>query len=148
MIFHSAWRSCQTICLVLGLMLSLFLLGTATAQESPRTPDEVVRLWLKVYPKDLEQAAHLTTLSFRQGVSKKDWVETQGPLLGGLRLRYGQTTLMYEEIRGEEAQVIVRARVSGFMLGSQMKEELHFLQKGPEGSWLVNRIVEYTENYQ
>lgn len=148
MVFCSTWKSYQTTSLVISLLLSSFLVDTGAAQEVPRTPGEVVQLWLKVYPNDLERAVHLTTLSFRQGVSKKDWVETQGPLLRGLRLRYSQATVVYEEIRGEEAQVIVRARVSGFMLGSQIKDELYFLQKGPDGSWLVNRVVEYTENYQ
>ncbi len=81
---YSAWTSCHKMCLVCGLVLELCLVGSAFDQESPLTPGEAVQLWLKVYPEHLERAVDLTTLSFRQGVSKKEWLGTQGPLLRGL----------------------------------------------------------------
>ncbi len=141
---YSAWTSCHKMCLVCGLVLELCLVGSAFDQESPLTPGEAVQLWLKVYPEHLERAVDLTTLSFRQGVSKKEWVATQGPLLRGLRMRYSQGTVTYEETHGDEARVIVRARISTWM-GDHVQDELYSLQKGPDGSWLVDRVDEYVE---
>lgn len=136
-------RSRQTICLVAGLLLGLCLVVPGFAHTSSLTPQEVVQLWLKVYPDHLEKAVDLTTLSFRRGVSKKDWVETQEPMLRGLRMTYREVKVMHEEIQGDEARVIVRARLSSFLLGNQVKNELYLLQKGLDGSWLVNRVEEY-----
>ena len=112
------------------------------AQEPELTPGNVVRLWQTVFPANLERAANMTTLSFRQGVSREQWIETQGPLLQGMQMRYGKGEVLYEDIRGDEARVIMRVRVSSWM-GSDIKNELYSLVKGPEGLWFVDRVDEF-----
>jgi len=84
----------------------------------------------------------MTTLSFRQGVSKEQWIDTQGPLLQGLQMRYGKGHVVHEDIRGDEARVIMRVRVSSWM-GTDIKNELYSLLKGPEGLWFVDRVDEF-----
>ena len=128
-------------CLVLILLLWAAL--PSLAQESPLTPGAVVQLWLTVFPHNLERAANMTTLSFRQGVSREQWVETQGPLLQGLQMRYGKGRVLYEDVRGDEARVLMRVSLSSWM-GSDVKNELYSLVKGAEGLWFVDRVDEFT----
>jgi hypothetical protein len=114
----------------------------AQAQHPDLSPQEVVALWLKVYPGKLEKAADLTTLAFRQGGFKEDWVVTQKPLLQGLQMRYIKTRILGEEIRAPYARVLVHARLSTWM-GAQEVDEQYLLLRGSDGSWLVDRIDEY-----
>ena len=127
-----------------GLVLIVFALPLAAsfAQESSLSPEAVVRLWQTVFPDHLDRAANMTTLSFRQGVSKEQWIETQAPLLQGLQMRYGKGKVLFEDIRGDEARVIMQVRLSSWM-GSDIKNELYSLVKGPEGLWFVDRVDEF-----
>ena len=129
---------------IIGLAITLCVLPAAAslAQESPLTPGEVVHLWQTVFPNNLDRAANMTTLSFRQGVSKEQWIDTQAPLLRGLQMRYGKGHVVHEDIRGDEARVIIRVRVSSWM-GTDVKNELYSLLKGSEGLWFVDRVDEF-----
>ncbi len=49
---------------------------------------------------------------------------------------------MYEEVRGNEARVILRVQVSSWMI-SAVKDELYSLVKGEEGLWFIDRVDEY-----
>lgn len=113
-------------------------------QEARLTPGEVVQLWLRLYPDHLDQAVELTTLDFRQGVPKKDWIETQEPLLRGMRMCYSHGAVQFEEIRGQDARVIVRTRIST-VFGVQVQDEQYYLEQDPEGMWLIDCIEEYVE---
>ena len=112
------------------------------AQTPPLTPGEVVRLWLTVYPDNLDRAASMTTLNFRQGIPRQDWINSQEPILHSLKIKYGQGKIMYEEVRGNEARVILHVQVSSWML-SAVKDELYSLVKGEEGLWFIDRVDEY-----
>ena len=131
--------------LALVLILGGFPVVSLFAQDSPLSPGEVVQLWQTVFPNNLDRAANMTTLAFRQGVLKEQWIETQEPLLRGMQMRYGKGEVLYEEIRGNEARVIIRVRVSSWM-GTDIKNELYSLVKGPEGLWFVDRVDEYVGN--
>ncbi len=112
------------------------------AQTLPLTPGEVVQLWLTVYPDNLDRAASMTTLNFRQGIPRQDWIDSQEPILRGLKMKYGQGKIMYEEVRGSQARVILRVQVSSWMV-SAVKDELYSLVKGEEGLWFIDRVDEY-----
>ena len=84
----------------------------------------------------------MTTLNFRQGIPRQDWIDSQGPILNGLKMKYGQGKIMYEEVRGSEARVILRVQVSSWMV-SAVKDELYSLVKGEEGLWFIDRVDEY-----
>jgi hypothetical protein len=131
--------------MIVGLLIMLLAPGQIGAQSSPLTPREVVQLWLTVYPDNLERAANMTTLNFRQGISHQDWIDGQGPILQGLKMKYGQGRVLYEDIQGEEARVILRVRVSSWM-GAATKDELYSLVKGEEGLWFIDRVDEYVPN--
>lgn len=129
-------------CCGLCFLVVLSVPGQIFAQAAPLTPGEVVQLWLTVYPSNLDRAANMTTLNFRHGISREDWIDSQGPLLQGLQMKYGKGQIVYEDIRGNEARVILRVQVSSWM-GSAVKDELYSLVKGEEGLWFVDRVDEY-----
>ena len=123
-------------------IIFLWIPVSSSAQTLPLTPGEVVQLWLTVYPDNLDRAASMTTLNFRQGIPRQDWIDSQGPILNGLKMKYGQGKIMYEEVRGSEARVILRVQVSSWMV-SAVKDELYSLVKGEEGLWFIDRVDEY-----
>ncbi len=119
--------------------------GQILAEQALLTPGDVVQLWLTVYPDNLERAANMTTLNFRQGIPRQDWIDGQGPILQGLKMKYGQGRILYEDIQGNEARVILRVPISSWM-GSAVKDELYSLVKGEEGLWFIDRVDEYVPN--
>ncbi len=133
------WGGC------VSLLILLCFPGQLLAQLPSLTPGDVVQLWLTVYPDNLDRAATMTTLNFRQGIPRQDWIDAQDPILRGLRLKYGQGRILYEDIQGNEARVILRVPVSSWM-GSAVKDELYSLVKGEEGLWFIDRVDEYVPN--
>ncbi len=130
---------------ILSFVLVFFWPGQILAQQTPLTPGDVVQLWLTVYPDNLERAANMTTLNFRQGIPRQDWIDGQGPILQGVKMKYGQGRILYENIQGNEARVILRVPISSWM-GSAVKDELYSLLKGEEGLWFIDRVDEYIPN--
>ena len=131
---------------VLGFLIVVLCLPVhMMAQPAALTPGEVVQLWLTVYPDNLERAANMTTLNFRQGIPRQDWIDGQGPILRGLKMKYGQGRILYEEIQGNEARVVLRVPISSWM-GSSVKDELYSLVKGEDGLWFIDRVDEYVPN--
>ena len=127
--------------LIVGIIF-LWIPASLGAKTLSLTPGEVVQLWLTVYPDNLDRAASMTTLNFRQGIPRQDWIDSQEPILKGLKMKYGQGKIMYEEVRGSEARVILRVQVSSWMV-SAVKDELYSLVKGEEGLWFIDRVDEY-----
>ena len=127
--------------LIVGIIF-LWIPASLGAKTLSLTPGEVVQLWLTVYPDNLDRAASMTTLNFRQGIPRQNWIDSQEPILNGLKMKYGQGKIMYEEVRGSEARVILRVQVSSWMV-SAVKDELYSLVKGEEGLWFIDRVDEY-----
>ena len=121
--------------------------GIVEPQElSPFTPRRVVEQWLHVYPGQIEQAAELTTAAFREGMSKEEWIATQGPFLKNLGMKYVRAKIAHEEMVGEEVHVIVHAHIVTLM-GDHPQDELYILLKNPEGGWLIEKVEVYTESF-
>jgi hypothetical protein len=118
----------------------------ASQEPSSFTPRQVVEQWLRVYPGQIEQAAELTTATFREGVSKEEWIATQGPYLRNLRMKYVRTKIAHEEMMGEEAHVIVHTHITTLM-GDHPQDELYLLLKNPEGRWVIDKVEVYTESF-
>jgi hypothetical protein len=134
---------------VFGLCAGICLAGVVIAgsqEPSPFTPRQVVEYWLHVYPGQIEQAAELTTAAFREGVSKEEWIATQGPFLKNLGMKYVRAKIAHEEMVGEEVHVIVHAHIVTLM-GDHPQDELYVLLKNPEGGWLIEKVEVYTESF-
>ncbi|MGD9850748.1 MAG: hypothetical protein AB7T38_05740 [Nitrospirales bacterium] len=113
---------------------------------STLTPREVVEKWSQVYPGNLQQAAELTTSTFRENASKEEWIAIRGPFLKNLELKYIRAKVVHEELTGKEAHVMVHAHIVTSM-GDQPQDELYILVKGPDGSWLIDQVEVYTESF-
>ncbi|MBA3613586.1 MAG: hypothetical protein H0W49_11885 [Nitrospirales bacterium] len=133
------------ICLAIAICVAG--VGRAESQEpaSP-TPRQVVEQWFEVYPGNIELAAELTTTTFREGVSKEEWIATRGPYLRNLQLKYVRSNIAHEKMVGEEAHVIVHAHIVTLM-GDQPQDELYVLLKNPEGRWVIDQVEVYTETF-
>jgi hypothetical protein len=122
-------------------------IGIADSQgPSTLTPRQVVEQWHHLYPGRIEQAAEMTTMSFREGMSKKEWIVTQKPFLQNLGMKYVRAKVVNEETSEREARVIVQAHITTVM-GDHPQDELYELIRGPDGDWLINRIEVYMETF-
>ena len=140
-VWSSNQKNIKCLLFTVGIIFLWIPLSLGT-QTSSLTPGEVVKLWLTVYPNNLHRAASMTTLNFRQGVPREDWINSQEPILHGLNMKYGKGEIVYEEVRGNDARVILRVRVSSWMV-SGVKDELYSLVRGEEGLWFIDRVDEY-----
>jgi hypothetical protein len=138
-------RLCAVSCLaVAGWVVGVE--GAGSQKPTTLTPGQVVEQWLQVYPGQIEQAAKLTTVAFREGVSKEEWIASQGPYLRNLRMKYVRAKIAHEEMVGEEAHVVVHAHITT-LLGDHPQDELYILLKNPEGGWLIDKVEVYTESF-
>ncbi len=113
---------------------------------SALTPREVVEKWLQVYPGNLEQAAELTTTTFREGASKEEWIAVRGPFLQNLGMKYVRAKVVHEETVGNDTHVMVHAHIVT-LGGDHPQDELYILVPNPEGSWFIDAVEVYTETF-
>ncbi len=117
------------------------LTNISDAHDVNVTPKEVVQTWIQIYGKegDLERAVELTTLNFRDGRTKADWVFRYELILRQIR---------YEHLGGEVIDELTKEGVSVISLKSKIKtaaggaiqKELYHLKK-VDGKWLIDDIV-------
>ena len=94
----------------------------------------------------MAQAAELTTKAFREGLTKEEWIASQGPLLQNMRMKYRHGKVLFQQIREDQAYVVTQVRLSS-ILGEQEHTELYELRQDQEGQWRIDAVKEYTENY-
>ena len=121
--------------------------GIAEPQEPPVvTPRQIVEQWLQVYPGQIDQAAELTTAAFREGVSKEEWIATQGSFLKNLGMKYVRAKVVHEELVGQEIHIMVHAHIVTLM-DDHPQDELYILVPNSNGGWLINQVEVYTESF-
>jgi hypothetical protein len=120
--------------IVVGLFLSVPC--AAQAESATLTPAQVVFQWLEWYPKDLSNAATLTTPSLRNGLSQKQWVEKNEPLLNDLQFKYLDGKVLEEEHDGVHASVTVQVRLY-LVIGEVRQVETYSLKK-VKGHWRID----------
>jgi hypothetical protein len=96
----------------------------------------VVYQWLQWYPQDLPQAATLTTTNLRKGLSQKQWVEKNEPLLNDLQFKYLDGKVLEEDHDGEKASVSVKVRL--FVVIGEVVQVERYTLKNVEGHWLID----------
>ncbi len=101
--------------------------------------------WIRVYPKDLNTAATLTTANLRDGWSQKEWVRTQKAPLAMAQLQYLNGEVLSEEITGIQALVMVNAHIST-IVGEQMQRERYRLLR-VNGQWLIDEMKVVAERF-
>ena len=123
----------------LWLIVLCFILSIASpvlANEPTLTPTQVVYQWLQWYPQDLPQAATLTTTSLRKGLSQKEWVENNEPLLKDLQFKYLDGKVLEENTQGVNASVTVQVRL--FLVIGEVRQVETYSLKKVKGHWRIN----------
>ena len=120
--------------IVVGLSLSTPCVSQA--ESVTLTPTQVVYQWLQWYPQDLSNAATLTTTSLRNGLSHKQWVEKNEPLLNDLQFKYLDGKVLEEEHDGVNASVTVQVRLY-LVIGEVRQVETYSLKK-VEDHWRID----------
>ena len=104
------------------------------------SPSQVVQLWIQVYPLQMYQASRFTTVEFRKGLSKEEWVALQEQALKDLQFHYLGGKVVSENVEGDQAVVLFHAEIST-ILGEHIQEEQYILKKQLDGGWLIDEIM-------
>ena len=131
---------------VSSVVYSLLIVSTSTilffSQVSAKVilpPSQIVLLWIQFYPHDLVQAATLTTVNMRDGLSPEEWAEGEQHTLTTLQLRYLGGKVDSEVITGNKAVVIFRAHTMT-RIGEHTQIERYRLIKQLDGGWLIDEV--------
>ena len=119
---------------VVGLFLSVPC--ASQAESVTFTPTQVVFQWLEWYPKDLPNAATLTTTKMRDGLSPKDWTAKNDQLLKDLQFKYLYAKVMEEEHDGVTASVTLKARL--FKVNCEVRQVERYRLKKVGRDWLID----------
>ena len=99
------------------------------------TPSQIVQRWISVYPKDLAQAATITSWGMRDGLSPEKWIDKIKTLSADFS--YVEGRVVSEEItKDDKAKVIVDAKITS-VLGEQTQRE-QFKLSIVENKWMID----------
>lgn len=98
------------------------------------TPSQIVQKWLSLYPKDLAQAATITSWGMRDGLSPEKWIDRVKSTAG--EFEYINGSVVSEEVTDGKAKVIVDAKISS-ILGEQTQRE-QFKLSIVENRWVID----------
>lgn len=117
------------------------LTNISDAHDVNVTPKEVVQTWIQIYGKegDLERAVELTTLNFRDGRTKADWVYRYELILRQIRFEHLGGEVI-DELTKEGVSVISLKSKINTAAGGAIQMELYHLKK-VDGKWLIDDIV-------
>jgi hypothetical protein len=110
--------------------------SAALADEPSLTPTQVVFQWLQWYPKDLPNAAMLTTTKMRDGLSPKDWAAKNNQLFKDLQFKYLYAKVMEEEHDGVSASVTLKVRL--FKVNCEVRQVERYRLKKVGRDWLID----------
>jgi len=125
--------------LIIALAFMFMVCHVALVTGGTLTPTQVVQMWIQVYPHHMSQAATLTTLKMRRGLSKDEWIKKRESALKGLQFRYLGGKVISEKVTGNQAVVVFHAIFSALM-GKEIQEEQYRLRKQLDGGWLIDHI--------
>ncbi len=103
------------------------------------SPTDIVKKWIEIYGRDFDEASELTTLSFRNGITKKDWASKISKIMESIEYEHLGGKVVAEITKKDKSINILQSKIKTIVGGSYQKEvyELHNI----EGKWLINEIV-------
>ncbi len=113
--------------------------------QASKTPSEVVHIWLRNYPHNMERAAELTTLAMRHFREPDEWSKDMKPALMDIKFQYLEHTILTQDIQEKRAVVTVKAFIST-IVGNQFQKEEYLLFQ-VKGQWLINRVTVTDERF-
>ena len=133
-------KQCEIRVGLLGLTLIILFFLPLMVKGAFLTPTEVVRMWIQVYPHQMNHAAALTSSRFRGGLSREKWIQKKESIMKGLQFRYLGGKMISESVTGDQAVVVFHAKFSTTLLGKQIQKEEYRLRKQLDGGWLIDQI--------
>lgn len=103
------------------------------------TPHDVVLRWIRIYGKDMDQAATLTTLRYRKGRTAQQWAAVTQQQLSQLGYQHLDGKVVKETIQSNQAIVTLSAHISTKIGIVQQTETYTLLMEGQQ--WLIDRLV-------
>jgi hypothetical protein len=120
---------------ILFAQIILSLLITACGKP---LPGDIVREWIKVYGKDMDRAAQLTTLAFRNGKPRSLWAMQTYKNLNQIKYKHLGGTVIKKETKGKMSVVILQSRI--YAIGGYAdQKEIYFLKR-LDGRWRIDDI--------
>lgn len=132
----------NTVSLLATFIISIFLAPCSnhygSLNEVKNLPSFTVIEWTKVYGIDLDRAADLTTIGFRDGRPKQVWAREIWETIEPIKYRHLGGTVIKEVIEREEALVILQSEIDTIVGGAKQKE--FYRMKKIDGKWLIDDI--------
>lgn len=124
-----------------AVFVTYMLTNISDAYDVNVTPKEVVQTWIQIYGKegDLERAVELTTLKFRDGRTKADWVFRYELILRQIRFEHLGGEVIDELIKEDVSVISLKSKINT-AAGGAIQMELYHLKK-VDGKWLIDDIV-------
>ena len=116
----------------------LFVPCASQAESGIFTPTQVVFQWLEWYPKDLPDAAMLTTTKMRDGLSPKDWAAKNNQLFKNLQFKYLYAKVLEEEHDEVTASVTLKARL--FKVNCEVRQVERYRLKKVGRDWVIDGL--------
>jgi hypothetical protein len=101
-------------------------------------PGDVVREWIKVYGKDMDRAAQLTTLAFRNGKPRSLWAMQTHKNLTQIKYKHLGGAVIKKETKGKRSVVILQSRI--YAIGGYADQKEIYYLKRLDGRWLIDDI--------
>ena len=136
---RKAPKQCEIGRGLIGLALTILFFLPLMVNGAFLSPTEVVRMWIQVYPHQMNHAAALTTPRLRGGLSREEWIQKKESALKRLPFRYLGGKVVSESVTGDQAVVVFHAKFS-ILNGKQIHKEEYRLRKQLDGGWLIDQI--------
>jgi len=137
---RKAPKQCEIGRGLIGLALTILFFLPLMVNGAFLSPTEVVRMWIQVYPHQMNHAAALTTPRLRGGLSREEWIQKKESIMKGIHFRYLGGKMISESVTGDQAVVVFHAKFSTTLLGKQIQKEEYRLRKQLDGGWLIDQI--------
>ena len=136
--------------LVFGIplvLISLLFVQTFAAYAEPKTPVEVVEVFIDGYgTAKMDQAAKHTTAKFRNDKPKSVWVQETWNALNELKYGHKDSSVIDTKVGDEKAVVVVDAKITTVAADARQKE-IYILVK-QEDRWLIDELILSDEKVQ
>ena len=130
------WFSSSKSLWMVGVGMTVACAMMISCSQGPdHSPSQTVQRWLSLYPKDLVQAATITSWGMRDGLDAQKWIE-KVKLTGG-EFSYLGGDVLSEEITENTAKVIVDAKITS-VLGEQRQREQFKLSIADNNTWVID----------
>jgi len=125
--------------IILSLIASI-LCQVNTAQAEPKSPVEVVKIFIAGYgtPR-MDEAADVTTAKFRDDRPKSVWTVETWEKLKAIKYAHTHSKVIGSKVKDRKAVVLVDAEITTVAGDTKQKEIYTLLKEG--ASWLIDTLV-------